>query len=173
MTLWRQDWNGRLVGRWRLIAAAVAALACLDAGQIWSSAWAQATTERVVTNRVSGYAISGFDPVAYFVTGGPVAGRSAYEVVYDRALWRFHNEGNLIAFRAHPDVYEPLFGGYDPVTVAQGKTVAGRPEIWAVVNSRLVLFASTENRDILLKAPRNWLATATQRWPELSQDLAE
>src|SRR5689334_16426471 len=99
MTLWRQEWNGRRAGRRGLAAAAVTAgLACVGVGQGSDQAWAQATTERVVTNRVSGYAISGFDPVAYFVGGGPVAGRSAYEFVYDRALWRFHNEGNLIAF---------------------------------------------------------------------------
>jgi hypothetical protein len=178
MTLWRQEWNGGLA-RWcgRLDAAAAIALAVLVAGLLAgvgaTRAVAQATTERVVTNRVSGYAISGFDPVAYFVDGGPVAGLGDYEFVYDRAVWRFRNEGNLNAFRQHPEVYEPLFGGYDPVTVAQGKAVVGRPGIWAVVGSRLMLFSSTENRDTLLKGPRNWLGTASQRWPALSQELAQ
>jgi hypothetical protein len=66
-----------------------------------------------------------------------------------------------------------MFGGYDPVTVAQGKAVEGRPQIFAVVGSRLVLFSSTENRETLLKGPRHWLATASQRWPALSQELAQ
>jgi hypothetical protein len=171
MTLWRQDWNGGL-GLWRgnRVAAALVLGVCLLRA---APALAQATTERVVTNRVSGYAISGFDPVAYFVRGSPVAGRGEYVFVYDRALWRFDNEGNLAAFQRHPEVYEPLFGGYDPVGIAQGKPVEGRPAIWAVVGSRLMLFSSTDNRDTLLKGPKTWLATAAQRWPSLSQELAE
>ena len=171
MTFWRQDWNGEL-GQWRgnRAAAMLAVGVCLFAA---ASALAQATTERVVTNRVSGYAISGFDPVAYFVNATPVAGRAEYVFVYDRALWRFDNEGNLAAFKRHPEVYEPLFGGYDPVAIAQGKPVEGRPEIWAVVGTRLMLFSSKDNRDTLLKGPKAWLATAAQRWPTLSQELAE
>ena len=105
MTLWRQDWNGGLGRRrgHRAVAAAGRSGLC-SAPQ---PAWAQATTERVITNRVSGYAISGYDPVAYFVDGNAMAGRGEYEFVYDRAIWRFHNEGNLNAFRRHPEVYEP------------------------------------------------------------------
>jgi hypothetical protein len=171
MTLWRQDWNGGLGRRHGNRVAAVVALAVCLLGA--APALAQATTERVVTNRVSGYAISGFDPVAYFVNHNPVAGRGEYVFVYDRALWRFDNEGNLAAFQRHPEVYEPLFGGYDPVAIAQGKPVEGRPEIWAVVGSRLMLFSNEDNRDMLLKGPRTWLATAAQRWPSLSQELAE
>ncbi len=102
-----------------------------------------------------------------------MVGRGDYELVYDRAVWRFHNQGNLNAFREHPEVYEPLFGGYDPVTVAQGKAVEGRPQIFAVVDSHLMLFSSTENRDTLLKGPRSWIATASQRWPAVAQELAQ
>jgi hypothetical protein len=171
MTLWRQEWNGGLFRRsGDRVAAALVLGACLLGAE---PALAQATTERVVTNRVSGYAISGFDPVAYFVNRGPVAGRGDHVFVYDRTLWRFENEGNLAAFQRHPEVYEPLFGGYDPIAIAQGRPVEGRPEIWAVVGSRLMLFSSRDNRDTLLNGPRTWLATAAQRWPSLSQELAE
>jgi hypothetical protein len=169
MTLWRRDWNGGLAAWVALGVIAAGAVACLGS----RAASAQATTERVVINRVSGYAISGFDPVAYFVSGKPVAGEGPYELVYDRAIWRFRNEGNLNAFRQHPEVYEPLFGGYDPIMVAQGKAVEGRPNIWAVMGSRLVLFASVEDRDMLLKSSRSWLAAASQRWPSLRLELAQ
>jgi hypothetical protein len=169
MTLWRQDWNGRLSVFAGWLAISTVAASCLLGG----AALAQATTERVVINRVSGYAISGFDPVAYFVAGAPVTGQNQYEFVYDRALWRFQNEGNLNAFRQHPEIYEPLFGGYDPVTVAQGRAVEGLPQIWAVVGSRLVLFSNAENREILLKGSRSLLAAASHRWTALRQELAE
>ena len=140
---------------------------------VTSQALAQATTERVVINRVTGYAISGFDPVAYFTEGQPLAGKDQLECVHDRAIWRFQNVGNLIAFRQHPEVYEPLFGGYDPVAVANGKAVEGRPQIWAVVGSRLVLFSSPDNRRTLLASPRSWLLAASHRWQSLREDLAQ
>jgi hypothetical protein len=134
--------------------------------------FAQATTERVVINRNTGYAISGFDPVAYFADGGPQAGQSPHEMVYDGALWRFRNEGNLNAFKLHPNVDEPLFGGYDPIEVARSRPVAGRPGIWAVVGSRLVLFSTPNNRTLLLASPRSWLSQAETSWPDLRQQLS-
>ena len=61
-----------------------------------------ATTERVVTNRHTGLAIDGFDPVAYFVDGAPSSGRADLEFRFAGATWRFRNEGNRAAFAAAP-----------------------------------------------------------------------
>jgi YHS domain-containing protein len=169
MTVWRQDWNGAATGP-LLVAALVAAW--VGAGGWSERALAQATTERVVINRVSGYAISGFDPVAYFTSGTALSGQNRYEFVYDGAIWRFQNEGNLSAFRHNPEVYEPLFGGYDPVTIASGKAVDGLPQLWAIVGERLVLFSSAENRELLLANPRGVMLEASHRWPELRNGLA-
>jgi len=171
MTLWRQDWNNRRV--LRSLAGSAAAAACLALALGGTPALAQATTERIVVNRVSGYAISGYDPVAYFVEGAPVSGDAKYEFVYDRAIWRFSNDGNRNAFSHNPEVYEPMFGGYDPIAIAHGKVVAGRPQFWAVVDSHLLLFSSDQNRTLLLQEPRDPLRQAAQRWPELRHDLAE
>ena len=169
MTLWRQDGNGTAAG---LLLAAALVSVWAGAGGPPERAFAQATTERVVINRVSGYAISGFDPVAYFTAGVPIPGESRYESVYDGAIWRFQNEGNLKAFRHNPEVYEPLFGGYDPLTVASGKAVDGLPQLWAIVEQRLVLFSSLENRELLLANPRDVMLEASHRWPVLREGLA-
>ena len=45
-------------------------------------------------------------------------------------------------FAITPDVYMPLFGGYDVLAVARGATVPGNPRYWAVVNRWLYLFES-------------------------------
>lgn len=170
MTGWRQEGNGRSGrGRFRPFATALAGL-WLGFGA--ASGHAQTTTERVVINRTTGYAISGFDPVAYFTEGGPLQGQSPHEMSYDGALWRFANEGNLIVFQRHPDIYEPLFGGYDPIEVARGKPVAGRPGIWAILDQRLMLFSSPGNRRLMLANPQRLLSQATRRWPELRQQLS-
>jgi YHS domain-containing protein len=168
MTVWRQDWNGTR----RPFLRSAAVLAAIAGLLGHAPVHAQATTEQVVINRVTGYAISGFDPVAYFTDGQPRPGQDRYESVYDGAVWRFRNEGNLNAFRRHPEIYEPLFGGYDPLAVAQGKPLQGMPEIWAVIGSRLALFSSEANRAAVVGDAGNWLSAAAKRWPSLRRELA-
>jgi YHS domain-containing protein len=88
-------------------------------------------------------------------------------------VWRFHNEGNRASFLAHPEVYGPQFGGYDPVDVARGVTVAGNPLFWVVAGERLYLFALEANRDAFAANPQSFLAKARGRWPALEQGLAQ
>ena len=132
-----------------------------------------ATTERVVTNRFSGLAIDGFDPVAYFVDGAPVLGLREFEASQSGVVWRFHNEGNRAFFLAHPEIYGPQFGGYDPVDVARGVAVAGHPLFWVVSGERLYLFAVEANRDAFAADPQSFLTNAVSRWPALERGLAQ
>jgi hypothetical protein len=130
-----------------------------------------ATTERVVVNRYTGLAIEGFDPVAYFVDARPVVGLPDFEASEAGAVWRFHNEGNRASFVAHPDIYGPQFGGYDPIDLARGVTVAGNPRFWLISGQRLYLFGREERRDAFAADPEPKLREANSRWPALEQDL--
>jgi YHS domain-containing protein len=132
-----------------------------------------ATTERVVTNRYSGLAIEGYDPVAYFIDSSPELGLPAYEAAQGGAVWRFRNEGNRDSFAAHPEIYGPQFGGYDPVDVARGVAVAGNPRFWLVCGERLYLFAREESRDAFAANPAPYLQEAKLRWPALEEQLAQ
>jgi hypothetical protein len=132
-----------------------------------------ATTERIVTNRYSGLAIEGFDPLCYFVDGRPEMGSPEFEAAQGGAVWRFRNEGNRASFVAHPEVYGPQFGGYDPVDLARGVTVAGNPLFWLIAGSRLYLFGREENRDAFAANPAPYVKEATSRWPALEQQLAQ
>ena len=168
MTARRQERNG-----WRpgiAFFAAWASLAGLSLGVTAhpEAAAAAATTERVVLNRFTGLAIEGFDPVAYFTDARPEVGVEAYEADGQGAVWRFRNEGNRASFLAHPDIYGPQFGGYDPIV-----TVAGNPRFWLVSGQRLYLFGREETREAFATDPSNVLRKATLRWPELEQGLAE
>jgi hypothetical protein len=141
---------------------------------IWlPSAAGAATTERVVVNRFSGLAIEGFDPVAYFADARPEIGSEDFEASAAGAVWRFRNEGNRASFVAHPDIYGPQFGGYDPIDVARGITVAGNPRFWLVSGQRLYLFSREQSRDAFAAAPMRVLHEANQRWPELEAALAQ
>ena len=152
------------------------------AGLVWVSlgalAWPEttaqaATTERVVVNRYSGLAIEGFDPVAYFADARPVVGQPEYEASESGAVWRFRNASNRAAFVAHPDIYGPQFGGYDPIDLARGVTFAGNPRFWLVSGERLYLFGREQNRDAFTADPARVLREANVRWPALEQDLAQ
>src|ERR1700760_23296 len=147
MTAQRQERNGKL--RAGLGIALISSWAALGPGILESASFAAhaATTERVVVNRFSGLAIEGFDPVAYFIDHEPVMGSANYEASQAGAVWRFHNEGNRASFVAHPEVYGPQFGGYDPVDVARGVTFAGNPRFWVISGDRLYLFGLEQHRD--------------------------
>ena len=132
-----------------------------------------ATTERVVVNRYSGLAIEGFDPVAYFTDSQATPGVADFEAAESGAVWRFRNEGNRASFVAHPEVYGPQFGGYDPVDLGRGVTFAGNPRFWVVSGQRLYLFGREESRDAFAADPARFLKEAGARWPAIEQNLAQ
>jgi hypothetical protein len=188
MTAQRQERNGPGSGTaFRPGIAFIARLASLGLASLgWVSlAWVSlaalalpefaahaTTTERVVVNRYSGLAIEGFDPVAYFVDARPMVGLPYFEASEAGAVWRFRNEGNRASFVAHPDIYGPQFGGYDPIDLARGVTVAGNPRFWLVSGQRLYLFGREDNRDAFAADPERTRREANLRWPPLEQGLA-
>ena len=169
MTAQRQERYDRRPG-----IAFFAALAALfvQAGQPFA-AWAAATTEQVVVSRFSGVAIEGFDPVAYFADARAEIGREEFEASAAGAVWRFRNEGNRASFVAHPDIYGPQFGGYDPTDVARGVTVAGNPRFWLISGQRLYLFGREATRDAFAADTARLLRNASLRWPDLKQSLSQ
>ena len=189
MTAQRQERNGSRSGiHFRPGIALIALLASLlpaglllvsllpaSLGEPGASVFAAhaATTERVVVNRYSGLAIEGYDPVAYFVDARPMRGLPEFEAAQAGVVWRFRNEGNRASFVAHPDIYAPQFGGYDPVDLARGVTVAGNPRVWLISGQRLYLFSREEARDAFGADPAHVLHEADARWPALQQDLAQ
>jgi YHS domain-containing protein len=132
-----------------------------------------ATTERVVTDYHTGLAISGFDPVAYFTESRAISGRAELETRYAGAGWRFINEGNRAAFIADPEVYMPVFGGYDPVGVARGVAVSGHPEIWLIVGKQLYLFHNHQTRKSFADEPDKFIAAAYRQWPKVESTLSK
>jgi hypothetical protein len=160
---------------WALPIASFAAIArVLAVLSLTSSGPAGATTtERVVSDPKTGLAISGFDPVGYFTDARPILGVPAMESSYEGAIWRFQNEGNRAAFVAHPKVYAPRFGGYDPVDLARGKTVETHPSLWLIVDQRLYLFATEANRAAFAVDSGSFVDSAERRWPELRESLAQ
>lgn len=131
------------------------------------------TTERVVANRYTGVAISGYDPVAYFTDKQAKLGSPDIEAWQAGAVWRFCNAGNRTYFIERPDIYAPQFGGYDPVDVGRGVAVPGNSQIWLISGQRLFLFSREESRDAFSADPARYRGEAQQRWPKLLDSLVQ
>jgi YHS domain-containing protein len=167
MTARRQERKGLGLRFACLAVLAIAALA-------WSCPQARAaSTERIVVNRHSGLAIDGFDPVAYFTDSEAAKGAPDIEAAQGGAIWRFRSEANRAAFMAHPEVYGPQFGGYDPIDVARGRAVAGRPQLWLIAGERLYLFSREESLRAFAADPAAILRPARDRWPALAATLSD
>ena len=176
MTLQRQEANAIAVGPHfgpRMALIVLGLVLGLGATVALGSLALASTTERVVTNRYSGLAIEGYDVLAYFIDARPELGLPDFEAAQGGAVWRFRNEGNRDSFVAHPEVYGPQFGGYDPVDLARGITVAGSPMFWIVSGDRLYLFGHEDARDAFAVNPAPYLKEAKARWPALEEQLAQ
>ena len=138
-------------------------LGCAAPAPVWSSP--------VVTDAHSGIAIDGFDPVAYFTGDGPIQGREDLEYAFAGVTWRFRSEANRAAFADHPEIYAPQFGGYDPVAIGRGVSVAGHPLTWAIVGERLYLFYDSKARAEFIEAPRRAISAALRQWPDVRRTL--
>ena len=92
-----------------------------------------------------------------------VQGLPDFEVAAAGAVWRFRNEGNRASFVAHPEIYGPQFGGYDPVDLARGVTYAGNPRFWLVNGQRLYLFGREEQPRRLCRGSRALPARTPRR----------
>jgi hypothetical protein len=145
-----------------------AVLACgiFAPGALWAAA-----DSRLAVNPGTGLGISGFDPVAYFTESKAEFGRPELELKLDGVVWRFANEGNRGAFAAHPEVYAPRFGGYDPVGISGDRSVQGHPLFWVVVGQRLYLFYSEKTRAAFLAEPGRIIDAAERKWPDVARSL--
>jgi len=163
MTTARQKRKHR--DRWALSALAAVALS------LFADAARAGPTERIVVDWHTGLAIDGYDPVAFFTDGKPIPGSAEFELRHHGVVWRFRNSGNRAAFAASPDIYMPRYGGYDPVGVARGVAVAGRPNVWLIAGERLFLFYDPADRRKFAGDAIHFIATADRKWPQLQQSL--
>jgi hypothetical protein len=153
-------------------AAAFAALGMILGVPSFGLQSRAATTEQLILDLHTGFAIGGVDPVAYFTEGKPQAGRVEFEYNLRGTTWRFRNEGNRAAFAADPKVYMPQFGGYDPIALARGVATAGYPQYWLIHDKRLYLFYTPQARAAFAADPDNALEEASAKWPEVLRTLS-
>ncbi len=96
----------------------------------------------------TGFAVSGYDVVAYRdLEQAPVGqsqpegipGRADITAEYNGAVFAFASEENRDRFLADPDFYAPAYDGHCAYGVAKGGKVPGNPNLWRIVDDRLYL----------------------------------
>ena len=126
-----------------------------------------ATDDPVYTSTFSNLAVGGYDPVAFFTDGKPVKGKDEFEMEYQGATWRFASAEHLEKFRETPEKYAPQYGGYCAWAVAQGKTAAGDPRYWTVVDGKLYLNYSKGVQKRWAEDIPGHITQADANWPGL------
>ena len=96
----------------------------------------------------TGFAVSGYDVVAYFDLAqskigqsqtAAIAGRADLTADYNGAKFAFSTQANLDKFKADPEAFAPQFDGHCAYGVAQGGKVPGNPNLWRIVDGKLYL----------------------------------
>lgn len=96
----------------------------------------------------TGFAVSGYDVVAYFdLEQAPVGsdqpagvpGRSDITADYNGATFAFATEENRDKFVANPAQYAPQYDGHCAYGVSKGGKVPGNPNLWRIVDDKLYL----------------------------------
>jgi hypothetical protein len=130
---------------------------------------AQAKSPEIYTGLIPSVGAGGYDPVAYFIEGKAVVGKSDITHQWKGASWRFATTSNRDLFRANPEAYAPQYGGYCAWAVSQGYTAKGDPNYWKIVDGKLYL-----NYDAGVQ--KNWekdisghIANADRNWPKVLQ----
>jgi YHS domain-containing protein len=104
-----------------------------------------APLDGVVSGEVSavftrdGFALGGYDTVAYFTEGRAREGSPDYRMKWRGAVWQFASDANRQVFEMNPRAYAPQFGGYCAYTVANGYPMKSEPDVWTIHAGRLYL----------------------------------
>jgi YHS domain-containing protein len=112
-------------------------------------------------------ALSGYDPVSYFVDGHPEKGSAEYQASYDDATYWFKTPEHRATFVADPDRYAPQFQGFCTVTLSRGEKYEADPEAWVIADGKLYVFGAKEAVPVFRAQTASTLEKATENWAKL------
>jgi hypothetical protein len=107
-------------------------------------------------------AIKGYDPVAYFSMGKPVAGSPDIEFTWDELRYRFARPEHREMFKADPTRYAPQFENYCAMSLTRGEVVEANPEYWLIRDGKLFLFGKPIGPELFQQAFHDNMAKTEQ-----------
>jgi YHS domain-containing protein len=118
----------------------------------------------------AGLGAKGYDVVAYFTDGKPVAGSDRYTAEYGGVKWQFATREHRDAFAADPARYAPQYGGFCSWGVSQGKLFDVDPANgWKIVDGKLYLNFNADINGTFARDAHGFIAKAERQWPALNR----
>jgi hypothetical protein len=114
-----------------------------------------------------GFAIGGYDSVAYWNSNKALKGHSSFSFEWRRANWIFATAENRDAFAAAPEKYAPVFNGYCAYCLGDHRLVPGVGEFWSISDGKLYLQATARERYAFDAKPDYHVRRAAKYWATL------
>ena len=116
-----------------------------------------------------GFALHGYDPVAYFDSDQPTKGSPTHAYTYKGSRFLFASAANLEKFKADPEAYAPQYRGFCALGTANGYKVSTQPDAYKVVDGKLYLNHDRKVLDIWKRDEPGNIVKANKNWPEVSK----
>jgi YHS domain-containing protein len=113
-----------------------------------------------------GVTLQGYDAVAYFTQMKAIKGDPKYSARYNGATYWFSSEANAGMFKEHPDMFAPRYGAFCGYAMALNKLRPVNPEIFDVIDGKLILQHSQDAYDHFHKDLAGYVAKADSNWPD-------
>jgi len=137
----------------------------LFVGVVLFATYSHAQKSEVFTTK--GYAVNGYDVVAYFKDGKPVEGKKTFLYQWNDAFWLFSTKQNLDSFSHNPEKYAPQFGGYCAYGVSEGHKAPTEPDAWTIVDGKLYLNYNKDVQQLWKKDIPGRIKKAEENWSKV------
>ena len=114
-------------------------------------------------------AMSGYDPVAYFVVAAPTKGKPEFFHAWDGERYLFSSAENRDRFAKEPARYAPQFPGYCAAALTRGEVVTPDPRNWIIIEGKLYLFGKSIGPELFRKDP-NLVDKSKAGWVRVKKD---
>lgn len=107
-------------------------------------------------NLDKGVALQGYDPVAYFVKGKAIKGKTEFAYKTDGVTYYLSSAENKEIFSKNYKNYEPQYGGWCAYAMGEtGEKVEVDPETFKIIDGKLYLFYNSLFNNTLPKWNNN------------------
>ncbi len=125
-------------------------------------------------NIVDNVALSGYDPVSYFVNK-PVEGKKEFAYSYKGVTYYFLNEKSQAVFKANPEKFEPQYGGWCAYALAREnpQLMEADPLTYKITNDKLYVFYNAFGVNTLkkwIKKEPEMKSTADKNWDKIIKE---
>jgi len=135
---------------------------------VWCAAAALAGVE--MNTDATGVVLHGYDPVAYFTEGKPVAGDEQFTAEYGGGKYLFSTTANRDAFVANPAKFAPQYGGYCAFGVAMGHKFDVDPGSFKIVDGKLYLNLNPQVLKKWSADTAGFIQKSEANWPKLREN---